>query len=99
MKPTEDEVKAEIARLKEMKPKVRRKTAFGDDNWEKIDAQIRVLEEDMDEDAIYAAWGDDNDPEHNLDLIHNAREAREWLDGVETPPELPSDGWKGLVQE
>jgi hypothetical protein len=99
MKPTEDEVKTEIARLKEMKPKVRRKTAFGDDNWEKIDAQIRVLEESMDEDEIYAAWSDDNDPEHNQDLIHNALDARQWMEGDVDEPELPSKGWENLVQE
>jgi hypothetical protein len=98
MKPTQEEISAEIARLKEMKPKVRRKTAFGDDNWEKIDAQIKVLEEGMDEDAIYDEWSDPDDPEKNIEIIHDACEAREWLEGEDTPPELPSKGWEHLVK-
>lgn len=97
MKPTEDEIKAEIARLTEMKPRVRGADVFGGDNRAKMAAMIVVLEEGMDEDAIYERWGDDDDPDVNMDLISCARDAREWMAGEKN--ELPSEGWEALVQE
>lgn len=99
MKPTDEEVKAEIARLKEMQPKVRHMDTFGGNNREKIDAQIDVLEESMDEDEIYERWGNDDDPDENYDIISNARYALEWVDGESEDGEPPSKGWEPLVQE
>lgn len=68
-KPTNKEIAAEAKKLDEMKPKVRRFSMFGDDNWAAIEAQIRVLEEDLDEDEIYEAYGneDEEDQEETLD--------------------------------
>ena len=40
---TEEQISAEIAALVALKPKVRQRTAFGDDNHAAIDAQLAVL--------------------------------------------------------
>ena len=89
--PTAKQIKKEADKLAKMKPQVRRTTAFGDDNHEAIDAQIRVLDEDMNEDEIYGEWeGDENR------LRDNALEARRWMDG-ESEDGTPSYGWKDLV--
>jgi len=71
---------------------VRRISGFGDDNWAKIDAEIAVLEEDLDEDAIYDRWepkeeGVEPPPEVDSGLL-----ARRWMDGEED--EGLAEGWK-----
>jgi len=92
MKPNQEQVKAEIEKLKEMKPKIRRYTAFGEDNRAAIEAQIRVLERGWDFKEIYDRY-DDN--EHELDA---AMDARDWLIGESDEKSL-SENWQGLVQE
>lgn len=96
--PTKKEITAEVKALKKMKPNIRERTAFGEDNQAAIDAQINVLENDMGDDAIYDQYGGDDEEEtdanrHELD---NALEARRWLDGDKGKP---SDNWKSLVQK
>lgn len=54
-KPTPKAIAAEIAKLKALKPKVKRYTFFGDDNHAAINAQIEVLEKGMDDDAIFGS--------------------------------------------
>lgn len=95
-KPTATQIKEEIARLKEMKPKVRRHSFFGDDNHASIDAQIRVMERSMNEDAIYRFFEPD-DSEENRSELDCALSARQWLDG-ESSDGKPSDSWAELVK-
>jgi len=90
MRKTPKEVAAEIATLKEYKPNVRRFSAFGDDNREKVQIQIDVLEGKLDSVDIDELSGDDD-----CDLYGVADEARQWLNG-ETP-EAPHEGWKCLL--
>lgn len=86
---TDEEIDAEIATLREMKPRVRHFTAFGDDNWKAIELQIFVLEERMDTDQA----GDEYD---DADEYSHATEAIQWMEGeIET---APSEGWKELVR-
>ena len=86
---TDEEIDAEIATLREMKPRVRRLTAFGDDNHAAIELQIFVLEERMDTDQA----GDEYD---DADEYSHATEAIQWMEGeIET---APSEGWKELVR-
>ena len=92
MKPNQEQIRAEIKKLKEMKPKVRHYTGFGDDNHAAIEVQIRVLEEILDVDDIYDRWDMDDH------LCESAIEAREWLDEGGEPPSGP-DGWGSLVEE
>lgn len=94
--PTDEERQAEIKKLQEMKPKIRRTTAFGDDNWEKIDAQIEVLEKQLDEEEVYGEFEDHDDPDRTSDVVSAAREAVEWLEGQQKEP--PSADWEPLVQ-
>jgi len=82
---TQKQIDVEIATLKNIKPKVRRFTAFGDDNWAKIDIQINVLENDLDEDDISQY----TDPDENSEAYNTIQ----WRNG-EFVDESPSDGWK-----
>lgn len=89
MAPSYDEIQAEVAKLKEMRPNVRHYTAFGDNNHAAIWAQINVMEEDLDEDDVYSFY-DDN--EH---VLGAALAAWEWLCGTEN--DAPSIGWAPLI--
>lgn len=86
---TNAEVEAEIATLEELKPKVRRLSAFGDDNHAAIGAQVKVLRNRMDEDDAYERYDDEDY------LADAATEAARWLAGDED--EAPSVGWKALA--
>jgi len=90
---TQDEINEEIKKLREMKPKVRRYTRFGDDNHEAIDAEIQVLEENVTEDDTYR-WEEDGD--FSQHACESARSAILWRDGDED--ESPSESWELLVK-
>jgi len=102
-KPTRKMIATEIQVLKELLPNVRRYTAFGDDNRAAIRAEVAVLEEDLDEDAIYERFqpiNDEGEPDesgNNRGELDAALGARQWLDS-EKGSERPSIGWKPLVQ-
>jgi len=85
---TDKQVKAEIEKLREMKPFVRQFTAFGDNNHDRIDCEIKALEDDMDDDATYDEWPDD---EADADSRSSAQFAIAWRDGDEA--ESPSENW------
>lgn len=90
---TQAEIDAEIKKLEDMKPNVRHYTFFGDDNHEAIEAQVKALQEDADDDDTYD-WQNDGDfSEH---AIEAARQAILWRNGDED--EAPSDGWAPLVK-
>jgi hypothetical protein len=94
MKPTDEQVQEEIKLLREMKPKVRPKTMFNEDNWAAIEAQIKVLEDGMDEDAIWDEWHNDDEQMHERE---SALVAMSWRDGAENSVR-PSEDWQSLVQ-
>ena len=94
-RPTIKQSRAEAAKLREMKPKVRQYTAFNEDNHAAIDAQAEVIERLLSENDIYDTWESGEDPcQHTLDA---ALEARRWLDGEED--ESPSSGWEPLARD
>lgn len=96
MKRTREEVEAEIAKLRGMKERVRRFSAFGDDNWAAIDAQVAVLDRNMNEANIYAKWsGDDDEDDGSNPIIDSALDARAWRDGEYEEP--CSSGWEPLM--
>lgn len=97
MKPDDERIKEEIKKLKELKPRVRRKSMFGDDNHARIEAQIITLEEGLTEDQIYERWPEED--EESLDLVSNAVSARAWMDTGETPEGNPDlvTGWEPLA--
>ena len=88
--PTDAQIKKEIETLKAMKPKVRRYSMFNDDHHAAIDAQIEVLENDLDLEAI--------DEQFEGEVHTNAQDARSWLDGEHEEPTLSGE-WQGLVKE
>ena len=71
-------IDAEIAALKAITPRVRRRTLFGDDNHAAIDAQIEVLASEDPEDA---ADDFDLNDEH---VFMAARDAVDWLNEDES---------------
>ena len=85
---TQDEVEKEVAALKDLKCKIRRFSAFGDDHWKSIDVQIEVLEDNLDEDDI--------DQFDDPDLNSIAYETMSWAMGEEVD-ESPAEGWKSLL--
>ncbi len=85
---TDAEKQAEIAALERCKMYVPKKTFFGDDNHERIDVQIRVIREGLDEDDCAKGFlhggevDEDGDPVDNAyDLETHAVEASKWLFG------------------
>jgi hypothetical protein len=88
---TDQQVKDEIKKLREMKPFVRQFNSFGDSNHELIDCEIQALESDMDEDETYEEWPEG---EADMEKRSSAQRAIEWRNGDED--ESPSKGWEAL---
>lgn len=85
-------IQAEADLLKEMKPRIRRWSAFNDDNWAMLDAQIAVLDDDLDEAEINQFYD-------NEDVNAAAYTALRWRNGEDLDDGLSvSDGWKDLVK-
>ncbi len=74
---TQEQIDEQIRLLKEARPKIVPHSAFGTDNLELLDAQVRVLEKDMDSDDIWDRWDRD---EEDLSIRSNAEEALNWRD-------------------
>lgn len=85
---TQEEIEQQIDRLKEIRPKVRPYTAFGDDNLAKLDAQVKVLEEDMDSDDIWDEWPQE---ESDMEIRMAAEKACNWLVGESESDDLAED--------
>ena len=94
IKRTEEEIAAEITWLKENKPRIPRITLFGDNNWEAIDAQVRVLEEKMCEDC--AADEFEFESGHTISY---ALQAAWWLGGEDEQIPSAKYNWGGLVKK
>ena len=93
-----DAITAEIGALKDLLPRVRHKSMFGDDHREAIKAQLAVLESRMNMDAIESAWGDDTAEEYAHNVYESATEAHDWYTGLLSGIEgKPSDNWASLV--
>jgi hypothetical protein len=71
MKPTPEQIKEQAEKLKQMKPKVRHWSYFGDNNWEQIDAQVAVLE----------GAPVSNYAGASIEVYGAAQDARSWMDG------------------
>lgn len=94
-RPGAAEIQIEIDRLKKMKPKVKHYTFFGDDNWARIEAQIRVLDLGLNEDDIYDEWPGDDE----MEIRSGAQDALAWIEGEGGEgDDPPSAGWKELME-
>lgn len=90
---TDKQIANELAALKDLAPRIRQRSAFGDDNRANIEAQIEVLEDFMSESEIYdkeesGDWGQDT--------VSSAIEALNWMNGEED--EALSKGWEVLAK-
>ena len=85
---TQEEIKKEIEALKAIRPKVRPHSAFGDSNLDKLDAQVKVLENDMDSDESYDEWPEE---ESDAEIRMAADDARNWIDGFGECDSLAED--------
>lgn len=94
MRPTPDQIENELNKLREYQPKVKQFTAFGDNNREAVLAQIRVLEERMDEDGVYETLETEGYSDYAID---SAIEAVQWLNGTSCEDTSPAESWKTLV--
>jgi hypothetical protein len=93
---TEEQIIAEIAALVALKPKVRKRTAFGDDNHAAIDAQLAVLRERMSSDEVYDAYGDEDADEFDQHTFDAALSACDWMTGMlASDEESPAASWAG----
>ena len=91
---TKKEIQLEVEKLKELLPNIRPTSAFGTDNKAQLAAQIKVLEEDMDDSDIYDKFDHFGIDEETLSA---ALDARQWLDG-DYSEETLSEGWEVLRQ-
>lgn len=73
---TQKEIKKEVEALKAIRPKVKPYSMFGDDNLAALDAQVDVLENDLDNADIYERYDYCNSSEHVLEA---ALDARNWV--------------------
>lgn len=102
---TAKEIKKELDALTKMSTLIPEYTAFGGNNREKIEAEIRVLADDMSEDEIYGEWPvDGKTPKESEELYREYGEqnssalyARRWMDGEEE--ESMSSGWAPLTKK
>jgi|GEM_PF-1656998 len=97
-KPTPEQVTAEIAKLREMKPHIPERSVFNDNNHEAIDADIEVLEKNLREgDIMYRNEMLENDDGEYLSdhAMDSALGALRWLEGDEEMS--PSTNWEGLA--
>lgn len=75
---TQEEIKKEIEALKAIRPKVRPHSMFGDDNLAMLDAQVDVLENDLDSNDIYDKYDHADVSQY---VLEGALEADNWKDG------------------
>lgn len=78
---TKNEIDIQIAGLKAMKITLPRRSAFGDDNHAKIDAQISVLEGNKKPDYFYVDETSDEFQDGDNDVYSSAVDAEEWMNG------------------
>lgn len=85
-----EEIQEEIKKLRELKPGLRNINHFGESIHAAVDAQISVLENSMDEDAVDEAYADDED-----NVYSAARDAVDWRNEEHETDSLAED-WKPL---
>ena len=100
---TNEEIAAEIAALKEIKPRVRKCSAFGDDHHAALDAQVEVLERRMSNDKVYDRFEPTDNEDCDYDegrsesILNAAVEALLWMNNEAADPAAPSENWKDLT--
>ncbi len=94
-------IENEIDALKALKPKVRQRNTFGDDHHAAIDAQITVLDERLDNDALHDRFEPSGDSDINADegradnVLDAAMQAYRWM--IEDDNDAPSSEWQTMA--
>ena len=100
-RPTDEQIEAELVLLRELEPRIRPTSVFGDDNFAAIGAQIDVLSGRLSIDRVHEIYGEDAfiDPEEFDEyILESAVEAADWVAGdLAADMESPATGWKGLA--
>jgi hypothetical protein len=88
-KPTEHEIDLEVEKLRKQVKTVRHYSAFGDNNRKQIEAQIRVAEDEFDDEDIeeFIAFEEQT----------AARDMLYWMQGDEDM--APSESWEPLCKK
>lgn len=109
--PSDAEINAEIELLRDLRGRIPSRSLFGDDNLSHIDAQIRVLDERMDDGDAYDHYqpytsDDDRDEDECAELneiegrtdelVSEALDAVRWLEGDSL--ESLAGNWEGIVK-
>ncbi len=81
MKRTQDEINAQIEGLKQDRINIPEFSMFGDKNWEKIDAQLNVLEGKAVPDEYYEDEHNEEYEDGDNDVYFAASDAADWLKG------------------
>jgi hypothetical protein len=81
MEKTQEEINRQIEGLKKMKTTLPEFSHFGDKNWEKIDAQLDVLEDKKEANDFYEGESAEEFEDGDNDIYNAAVEAEDWLDG------------------
>ena len=84
---TQKEIDEQVEKLKAIRPRVKPYSFFGDSNLDKLDAQVKVLEEDMIEDDITDEWPEESD----MEIRTAADDTVNWRDGESEIDDLAKD--------
>jgi len=93
--PTQEQIDAAVAHLKEVAPQIPQRDAFSGDNRQKIDLAIRTLETGY---SLIEDW-DDEQIDDDYDLYRTGEDAADWLNGeyeIEDGVDFPNT-WDSLV--
>lgn len=96
IKRTDAEIAQELKWLRDNKAFIPRTTAFGDSNWDAIDAQIMVLENRWSEQEV---WDRESDEDWCGRVLDNARDAAMWLEGEDENQPSAQGNWGALVRK
>jgi hypothetical protein len=87
---TEEEKQEMLDKLEQMKGTLPEFSAFGDNNWQRLDDQKRVIVEEMDEDDVYGMYeGESEDWEEEFsEDISTCLTVVQWLSGQDVEDEI-----------
>ena len=95
--PTPEQIAAEVEHLRDVQRRVPPHSAFGDNNREAIDAQIKVLEDRMSHDDVHLCFGAPS--ESSEYALESALQAHDWMTGEQAGDETsPAAGWEVIAK-
>lgn len=96
--PTHEQIAEEVTRLRAVQPRVPKYSAFGDNNHDAIDAQIKVLEDRMSHDDVHLCFGEGS-LEYTENVLECALMAHDWMAGeLASDESSPAAGWEAIAK-